>query len=166
MAINKEWRCFGHGTFESDQEKPLCPFAGCDTVERVFLTPVGLGSARTKNIDNTFSSLAKTYGMTDIDNRGGRAAKRAPANHEQKQRELAKIIRERYGNGWGEVPQGGTYNTQTKQVEGGGAGAMGALARYGAAPANTVEQVREALVPKPVLYRHDHEGLNVGMVNK
>lgn len=166
MAINKEWRCAGHGNFESDQEKPLCPFAGCDTVDRVFLTPVGLGSARTKNIDNTFSSLAKTYGMTDIDNRGGRAAKRQPPSQAQKQQELSRIIRERYGNGWGEVPKGGTYHTDTKTVEGGGAGAMGALAKYGAMPANTVEQVREAFVPKPVIYRHDHENLQVSMVNK
>lgn len=165
MGVTKEYFCKGHGNFETDQEPPLCKF-GCDTVERIFLTPPGLRSARTSNIDSTFEGLAKSYGMTDIDNRGGRAAKRAPAGFDQKQAELSRIIRERYGNGWGSVPAGGTMNAQTKQVSGTGAGAMGALSQYHAPPSNALEQAREAFVPKPVLYRHDHENLSVDMVNK
>lgn len=160
MGVVKEWLCKAHGSFESDIEPPLCPY-GCDTVERVFLTPPGLFSARTSNIDSTLESLARSHGMTDISNRGGAAAKRAPPGHEQKQQELARIIRERYGNGWGEVPKGGTMNAHTRQITGEGGGAMAALAAHRAPASNVLEQIKPQLEKPRVIYRHDHENLTV-----
>lgn len=165
MAVTKEWMCRAHGAFESQDDPPLCPH-GCDTVDRAFLTPVGLRSARTTNIDSTFESLARTHGMTDISNRGGRAAKRQDPMQASRNADMSRLIRERYGDGWGAIPKSGTMRTDTREIVGGGNGPASVLAKYGAQPANTVEQVKEAFVPKPVIYRHDHENLQVSQVNK
>lgn len=160
MAVVKEFICMAHGAFESSEESPSCP-RGCTTVRRAFLTAPGVASDRTKNIDRTLDSLAKSHGMTDISNRGGRAAKRADPNAEKRQREFNDFIKSRYGEGWGAVPKGGTLNVQTGQIEGGGPGVGGALAQYHASADNVLGEVKEALVPKPVLVRQDHEKLNV-----
>lgn len=162
MPVTKEFRCKVHGDFEGT--KALCP-EGCDTVERIFKTPVGLASDRTRNIDATTRSLAKSYGMTDIQNRGGQAAKRQSGAQDQAGIEYGKMLQERYGTGWGKVPKGGSMNVKTGQIEGTGPGAAGALAAFGARPDNVLAEVKDALVPKPVLVRHDHERLQVD-VNK
>lgn len=164
MGVKRDWVCAGHGTFESDEESPLCPYSGCDTVQRVFLTPPAFASARTKNIDNTLESLARSHGMTDISNRGGRAAKGPNPNVARQQEQINQYIAQRYGHtGWGAVPQGGTLNVQTGAVEGSGPGVAGALSAYGGRADNALAEVREAgaLVKKPVLVRHDHENLKV-----
>jgi hypothetical protein len=151
MAINREWRCFAHGAFESDAESPTCPH-GCDTVEREFRTPPAFASARTKSIDNTLESLARSHGMTDINNRGGRAAKGPSPNQGAQQASLNAYIAQKYGStGWGAIP---------KEKEG---GAPAALSAYGGRADNALAEVRDAgaLVKKPVLVRHDHENLKV-----
>lgn len=147
-----------HGDFEGT--KPECP-SGCDVVERIFKTPVGFASDRTRNIDSTMRGLAASYGLTDVNNRGGQAAKRQTGAQDQAGIEYGKMLQERYGSGWGKVPKGGSMNVKTGQVEGSGPGAAGALAAYGARPDNVLSEVKEALVPKPVLVRRDHERLKV-----
>lgn len=162
MAIKREFRCLAHGNFESDSESPECPH-GCDTVERIFLTPPGLASARTANIDRTLDSLARSHGMTDISNRGGRAAKGQSAAQARQNAELNAFIRQKYGDGWGNIPKGGTLNVQTGKVDGEGPGVAAALQSYGGRADNALSDVRDAgaLIKKPVLVRHDHENLKV-----
>lgn len=69
MAVVKEWECKAHGYFDATEHR--CPW-GCPSefVERVFLTPPTIGSARTKAADSTLRNLANDFGMTDI--RGGK----------------------------------------------------------------------------------------------
>lgn len=160
MAVLKEYRCLAHGAFESSSETPTCP-AGCTTVEREFRTPPGFRSERTASIDATVQTLAKRHGMTDINNRGGKAAITQSAKSRQQQEEFSRLVREKYGNGWGDVPKGGTLHVDTGTVEGSGPGAAGAIAQYGARPDNVLAEVKEALVPKPVIVKRDHENLKV-----
>lgn len=69
MSIKKEWKCMAHGFFESDI--PMCP-AGCDTVERAFLTPQSIATGnKGKFIDDTLQKIADDYGFSDMSNRGG-----------------------------------------------------------------------------------------------
>lgn len=164
MPVTKEYRCAVHGDFESTRADPLCP-EGCDTVERVFLTPVGFRSERTTNIDNTVRGLAKSHGMTDISNAGGVAAKRQDGAAQSREREFREFLHGRYGDGWGNVPKGGVMNVKTQQVENRpGSGVAGALAAHHAPAGNALEEARPimaAMGPKPVLVRRDHEGLKV-----
>lgn len=166
MGVLKEWRCAAHGNFESSEESPECPH-GCDTVERVFLTPVGFRSPRTANIDSTVEGLARRHGLSDISNRGGRAAVRENPNARRQQEELSAYLRDRYGDGWKSLPAGATYNARTGQVEKvegrSGNGAMAALNEHHAPTASVVSELKEAgaFVPKPVLVRKDHENLKV-----
>ncbi len=154
--VVKEFRCAAHGDF--DGTEPKCPY-GCEgTVQRVFLTPAAFRSNRTTRIDARLEGLAKSHGMTDISNRGGQAAKRMSSKMEQQQKMAAEAIKARYGDtGWGKMQAGGTMNVQTKAIEGGGPGAVGAVGAYGGHADNALSEVREALVPKPVLVKHDHE---------
>jgi len=62
MVLN-DYKCEVHGFFESDM--PICPH-GCDTVQKVFLQPIGMIGDKTKFNDNTLRGLAADYGMSDI----------------------------------------------------------------------------------------------------
>ncbi len=137
MGVLHDFRCYGHGVFESSEEAPLCPFAGCNTVEKVFLQPAAFRSNRTTRIDQRVEGLAKTHGLTDISNRGGRAAIRAKPV-DPRQVEYSKMIRDRYGDKpWGALPKGG---------------AAAAVAQFHGQPDNALAQVKEAgaLIPRPV----------------
>ena len=162
MGVKKEYRCLAHGNFESSEEPALCPY-GCDTVERIFLTPAAFRSNRTRNIDSTLDSLAKSHGLTDMNNSGGQAVRRRTPKQNTDQQEFNRFLHDRYGDGWGRIPQGGTMNAQTKEITGSGPGVGGAIAAYHGRPDNALAEVREsgALVPKRVLVRHDHENLKV-----
>lgn len=69
--IIKEFCCIHHGYFEGSH--PICPKLGCESeyVDRVFLTPPGIKSARTKNTDAGLQQIADDYHLTDMSNRGG-----------------------------------------------------------------------------------------------
>lgn len=73
--VIKEFNCPRHGYFEASH--PICHHMGCDSegVERVFLTPPGIKSDRTKFTDNSLNRIAKDYGLTDMNNRDGQAVK-------------------------------------------------------------------------------------------
>lgn len=158
-----------HGLFTSSDGAPECPM-GCDTVERVFITPPGLKSDRTRNIDNTLQRLAKSYGLTDLNNRGGQAVaghdKRASSQRERDEA-FAAYMHERFGDGWGNVPKGKTMNAKTKEVVDvkgrNGPGGAGVFSEYGGAPDNALAEVAPALhdLRRPVLVKHDHEKLTV-----
>lgn len=166
MGVTKEFRCKAHGPFESDKKNPSCPF-GCDpsVIERAFYTPPGLSSARTKSIDRTLESVAKSHGLTDMNNRGGAAVSRMGWREERQNAEFNKFLKDRYGDGWGNVPKGGSLNVATNELKGerAGGGALGALGAYHGRPDNVLSEVSEKglLQPKPVLVRRDHEKLKV-----
>lgn len=164
MPVLKEYRCAVHGDFESAKSDPLCP-EGCDTVDRIFLTPPGFRSERTSNIDRTVRGLAKSHGMTDISNAGGVAAKRQTGAQQNREQEFREFVRGRYGEGWGKVPKGGVMNVKTHEIESRtGSGVAGALAAHHSPAGNALADARpimEAMGPKPVLVRRDHEGLKV-----
>ena len=163
MGVLRDWTCLGHGNFESSEDEPLCPVGGCNTVRKVFLQPPGFTSSRTQNIDRTLDSLARSHGMTDIQNRGGRAAKGETPGQRQRAEEFNAYVREKYGSNWQSVAKGGTMNAQTKEITGTGPGAAASLAQYHAKPDDVLTQVKDAgaLVPKPVLVRQDHENLKI-----
>lgn len=160
MGVVKEYVCMAHGAFESSVEPPLCPM-GCDTVERAFFTPPSLRGDRTKATDKILESLAKNYGLTDMNNRGGQAvAGRLTLSQQRAQRQAeaaAEYIREKYGTtGWGDVAPGGTLNVKEGKVESvpgrNGAGIPGVFGTYGGHADNALAEVAEAgaLVPKPI----------------
>lgn len=163
MGVLREFRCLAHGPFESKDEETLCPY-GCNTVVREFRTPPAFNSGHASNIDRTLGELAERHGMSDISNRGGRAAKRQSRQQEAQRQDFGAYMRARYGvdgPGWGNVPKGGTMNVKTQQVDGSGPGAVGAVTALGGRPDNVLEEVRPALVPKPVIVKRDHENLQV-----
>ncbi len=162
--IIKEYRCKAHGNFESSDENPVCPY-GCDVVDRVFMTPPGFRSDATRRMDSNTEMLAKSYGLTDMNNRGGRPVIGQDPNMARRQEEFNHFIKQRYGDGWGNVPKGGTYNVQERRVEGTGSGAMGALSQYHATPDNVVGNLKDsgAFTPKPVHMIRDHENLKVDL---
>ncbi len=147
MATVREFVCMAHGPFESSEENPACP-SGCDTVERIFLTPPSIGSARTRNTDATLNRLAEQYHLTDMNNRDGKAVSGPTAKFLRQQEEYGRMMHERFGDGWGRVPPGGTFNTKTQQVEAvqgrAGPGVAGALAEHHAG----AEDNLTALKPK------------------
>lgn len=160
MAIIKEMVCLAHGAFESSDENPLCPH-GCDTVEREFRTPPGLGSGRTKNIDATLASLAKSHGLTDI---GPGAMRRKALAAEKNQQQFREFCERRYGGlGWGNVPEGGTFDAKTKEVKGNGPGAPAAAAQAGAVGSIAVSAQQEMVeaYKRPVMVRQDPQKLSL-----
>lgn len=159
MAIKKEYVCFAHGAFESADDNPECPM-GCDTVERAFFTPPALGSGRTKNIDSTFESLAKSHKLTDI---GPGAMRRKALAAEKSQQAYREFCQRRYGGmGWGAVPDGGTFNAKTHEVTGNGPGAIAAAQHAGARVDVGVSEINKKLGGSiPARYIKDPDNLQL-----
>ena len=65
MAVIKEFKCAKHGSFVGSH--PICPKLGCmsESVEREFLTPVGISKGRYNRFDQ---GLRKTSEMMSISN--------------------------------------------------------------------------------------------------
>lgn len=168
MGVQKEWICFGHGEFES--EEGVCP-RGCSTVERAFRTPVGVRGERTRNIDRTLDTLATSYGATDFHNDGGRGAARvhstahkaAMSQQEAYREHLARkfpgmtLAETPNGTGaWGAVAKGGVYQQGGNIVDAQrGPGAPATLSASGAPATNAVAEVKEALVAPRVIGKRD-----------
>lgn len=160
MAVVKEYVCLAHGAFESSDENPECP-SGCTTIERAFFTPPGLGSGRTKNIDATLESLAKSHNLTDL---GPKAMRRKALAAEKAQQQFREFCERRYGGlGWGDVPEGGTFNAKTKEVKGTGPGAPAAVAQARATGSVAVadQQAMVEAFKKPVMVRRDPQNLSL-----
>lgn len=163
MTITKEWRCMAHGDFEGAE--PICP-EGCDTVERIFLTPPGFKSEATARIDQTVRSAAKSFGLTNMNNHDGKAAVTQDPMAAARQRNYEKMVHERFGDGWLPVPDGGTYNVGSGQVESvegrNGPGVHGAGDfPWRAENVLANEDVQKALVPKAVMAKADPQKLTL-----
>ena len=146
MGILRDWNCLGHGTFESWEDNPKCPH-GCSTVEVVFLQPPGLFSDRSKNLDKNTRMLAQSYGLTDMSNRGGKAVITPDPKFTNSQQEYTNYMRQRFGDGWGNLPKNSNVSA--------------AIGQYGATPDNALDEAKPMFTPKPVLIRKDHENLRV-----
>src|SRR5690242_16439759 len=122
-VVVKEFLCYGHGRFDSTEA--ICPH-GCTLVERVFHTPVGLQTARTRNIDATLDTIAKDYKLGDMNPRRDAHSARKIGPKVKKQMEQQEAIRKHLHKkfaglnlvdtkagtgGWGGVTKGGTYET-------------------------------------------------------
>lgn len=109
MAIIKEWSCAAHGFF--DNAEPICP-RGCKGehfIQRAFITPPSIGTARTKNIDKTLVGLANRFGMTDMNNQNGTGAvKRPDPNAVNRLEEFGQMMKQKFGDPWQAVTPGGT----------------------------------------------------------
>lgn len=139
MAVIKEWRCMAHGCFDSTE--PVCP-KGCSTVERVFLTPPGFTSDRTKHSDATFRQVAADFGMTNMRIRPEEPARIPPRN-----------LTPHFGS----MPKGGTYDVAKRAAEGGGAhaGALAALAQHNAPAEDNAKILKEAKFKRQVIGKRD-----------
>ena len=61
MGVMHDYKCAVHGFFEA--ESPFCPH-GCDTVQKVFLQPVGVVSGTTRFNDTTLRNLANDFQLS------------------------------------------------------------------------------------------------------
>lgn len=81
--VIKEWKCAKHGVFDSSH--PICPALGCrsESVERVFMTPVGIKSEFVTRHEKGIKKLAAAYGQTDFKTaRAGEASIKHPVGSE------------------------------------------------------------------------------------
>lgn len=75
--IIKEFRCLDCQTlFESSDADPVCPECTKDEPERVFLTAPSIRSPDTSRKDTIVKELASDYGLSNLSNKEGSAAKR------------------------------------------------------------------------------------------
>lgn len=83
MSVIKEWECKVHGRF--DGSHPICEAGGCDSsqVERIFLTPPGIRTLRTRTIDRHLNDVAKDYNLTDMSNKNGESVMQNKINATQ-----------------------------------------------------------------------------------
>lgn len=80
MAVIKEFRCLDCDTFfESSDPDPVCPSCTATEPERAFLTPPSIKDGKTSIADREQRALAETYGLSDMNNKEGRAVRSAPA---------------------------------------------------------------------------------------
>ena len=163
----KEFMCMAHGRFDS--RVAVCPH-GCSTVERIFVTPVGIRSARTANIDSTFQQIAGNYNLSDMNNRGGKAARVLDGKTQKAMidaQDYNTMLQKRFGakslvgtrdgvGAWGGVNPGGVYRvggTIVEQQRGGGAPTS--TAAIGAPAENVVESVKPALQKPTIIAKRD-----------
>lgn len=113
--IVKEYRCYGHGPFESSDDPPMCPH-GCSAVVREFRTAPGAIGEKTKTSDRALERLAKRFGLTDMSNKDGSVG--GSRKHDDKFKPV-----------WGEMPKGNVYQVGKGEVpvDGSQGGATAAL---------------------------------------
>lgn len=64
-----DWECKEcQAIFEEWDEDPKCKHCGSKKIVKVFITPPGTKSVRTKNMDDTMRDLVAAHGMTDYQN--------------------------------------------------------------------------------------------------
>lgn len=109
-----DWKCPKHGVFESSH--PICPSMGCshEGVEKIFLKAPSFKSDVTKNTDSGIRSLADSYGLSDMNNRGGKAVKGGTNNS---------------GTQWGADNFGGIDNIRSMAGSSGGNSGFASAAR-------------------------------------
>ena len=143
--VINDYKCDVHGFFEAREAK--CPH-GCDTVQLVFLQPVGLKSDRTKNNDKNLKQLASDFQMTDIKSvREGEAQPRrfqdpVMPSQAQQQNENPFAVK------WGNPNSIGNYNTRSINGEN----------------VNGLSQVKSSANlrgPKAASYIADHQNLQI-----
>lgn len=69
MAVTKEWSCLAHGDFDGAEQR--CPHGckGNGMVSRAFRTAPAIQSAGYRRMNNTFDTLAREQGVSNMSNR-------------------------------------------------------------------------------------------------
>lgn len=172
--VVKEFLCPGHGRFDSTE--PVCP-RGCTAVERVFITPVGIQSARTRSVDATLDAIAGDYKLSNMNTRRDAHAARITDPKVKKAQEQQEAIRKHLHKkfaglnlvntkagtgGWGGVTKGGTYETGGNIRDADrGPGAPATLAATGTPAENVLGEVSEALVKPRTIPIADPQKLTI-----
>ena len=74
MPIIKEYRCNDcESFFESMDADPTCPQCSAVEPERAFLTAPGIKDGKTAIADREMRNLSETYGLSDMNNKGGQS---------------------------------------------------------------------------------------------
>jgi len=90
--IIKEYVCAAHGDFDADS--PTCPH-GCSgegMVERVFRTPVSIGTRQYANINNTLQNIATEYNLSDMNNFSGEGLRRSDWKTHKRLNEASEAV--------------------------------------------------------------------------
>jgi hypothetical protein len=107
-------------------------------VEKVFLKPPGITSARTQGIDRNLEQLALDFNMTDMTNQGGRSIKQAAGQSEEQARQMRELLAPR----WGGIPRSASDDASAIPQ---------ALAVNRVQPDNALAPVKQLLTtPKPL----------------
>ena len=91
MAVQKEWTCLAHGAFDSSES--VCPH-GCGEgmVERAFRTAPTIQSRSFRGINNTFETLARENGLSNMRNAEGQGMRKADAQTYQRLNEATALV--------------------------------------------------------------------------
>lgn len=149
MGIVHEFRCFGHGLFES--EDAVCPH-GCTAVEKVFITPRGIMSGRGAAIDRTFNQLANDFNLSDMNTNKSRSHNGGAARVLTSAQKKAQADQEKLRHRFAPMAKGGgTYHVGMGKAinESAGGGALASIAQHGAQPTDVMSQARENFI-RPV----------------
>jgi DNA-directed RNA polymerase subunit RPC12/RpoP len=93
MPVIKEYKCKDCGRI-FDSQFPSCIHCGSTEVQRIFITPFGYKSDRTKFSDDNIKSQIEAYGLSDY------------SNNESTRHDPAKVLQ----SSWEEVKKGDTVH--------------------------------------------------------
>jgi hypothetical protein len=144
--VIREFRCLGHGPFESAQKNPVCPKGGCTTVVQEFRTAPGGRSERTKISDRALDRLASRYNLSDMSNRDGSVG--ASRKHPKGMEPL-----------WQPLPTGNVYEVGKGEVarDGAAGGATAALSGLGMTDSGSAISELMKTLPRPRAHPVGHE---------
>lgn len=152
-VVVKEFICHGHGRFDSTEA--VCPY-GCTLVERVFITPVGVQTARTRSIDATLETIAQEHKLGDINTRRDAHSARKVDPKTRKAMEQQEAMRQHLQKKFT-----GLNLVDTKAGTGGWGGKPESMSAVPAPRENALESVKDALVKPRTITISDPERLTV-----
>ena len=158
MAIQKEWTCMAHGAF--DAPEAVCP-QGCGDgmVQRAFRTAPSIQSRSFRGINDTFETLARENGLSNMRNANGEGMRRADAGTYQRLNEATELVIGSSRAGLAGV-DAGSFFKPLNQFQPGSTGDGGVIQRNGsqvlsgAIPLNT---------PQPQLESAPFDGRSLGL---
>lgn len=163
MGVLKEWQCIAHGPF--DGIEPHCPH-GCKgegMVLRAFRTAPALQSRGYRVMNNTFESLAREHGLSNMSNRlaiqDGTGMRRADYDTHRRINQANELIM--HSSKAGMVgADAGSFFKPLNQFQPGSTGEGGAVRRVG----DTVMVGETPLrAPTPRLEAAPHDGTQAGL---
>lgn len=102
MAVLKEYRC-NDCKIIFDSTIPVCIYCGSENIQRIFVTPFGFKSDKTKSTDGHMEHHLKSFGLSDFSNNES-------TKHTPERRECWTSAKEALGMG-GSDPKGSFLKT-------------------------------------------------------